>query len=42
MMVESRFGDAGKSVVIEEFLSGDEISLLTFCDGKTFKSLPPG
>ena len=42
IMVDSRFGPAGQSVVIEEFLEGDEISILTFCDGKTFKSLPAG
>ncbi|KAH7017143.1 putative bifunctional purine Ade1 [Ilyonectria destructans] len=42
MMVEEKFGTAGQSVVIEEYLEGDEISVLTFSDGKTFKSLPPG
>ncbi len=42
MMVDQKFGAAGKTVVIEEFMEGDEISVLTFCDGKTFKSLPPG
>jgi phosphoribosylamine--glycine ligase/phosphoribosylformylglycinamidine cyclo-ligase len=41
-MVQEKFGPAGRSVVIEEYLEGDEISILTFCDGKTFKSLPPG
>lgn len=29
------FGDAGKSVVIEEFMEGEEASELCFCDGKT-------
>jgi len=28
-------------VVIEEFLEGDELSILTFSDGFTIKSLPP-
>lgn len=42
IMVERKFGTAGQSVVIEEFLEGDEISILTFCDGETFVSLPPG
>ncbi|KAF3057608.1 Bifunctional purine biosynthetic protein ADE1 [Trichoderma lentiforme] len=37
-----RFGDSGRSVVVEEYLEGDEISVLTFSDGKSFKSLPPG
>ena len=41
IMEAKRFGDAGSSVVIEEFMTGDEISVLTFCDGKTFKSFPP-
>lgn len=40
IMLERKFGDAGKEVVIEEFLEGDELSILTFCDGKNFKSLP--
>jgi len=29
------FGDSGRHVVIEEFLTGPEVTLLTFCDGKT-------
>lgn len=29
------FGDAGKKVVIEEYLEGQEVSLLCLCDGKT-------
>jgi len=31
----------GDLVVIEEFLEGDEISILSFCDGYTIRSLPP-
>lgn len=42
ILIDSKFGQAGRSVVIEEFLEGDEFSVLTFSDGKTFKSLPPG
>lgn len=42
IMVDAKFGAAGSSVIIEEFLEGDEISVLTFCDGKTFRSLPAG
>ncbi|SCV04694.1 LAME_0H20494g1_1 [Lachancea meyersii CBS 8951] len=41
MMVERQFGAAGDSVVIEEFLEGDEISILTISDGYSFFSLPP-
>ncbi|KAL7928224.1 phosphoribosylglycinamide synthetase [Trichoderma chlorosporum] len=39
---QGRFGDSGLSIVVEEYLEGDEISILTFSDGSTFKSLPPG
>ncbi|KAK3944294.1 putative bifunctional purine ADE1 [Diplogelasinospora grovesii] len=41
IMLDKVFGDAGDEVVIEEFLTGDELSILSFCDGKTIKSLPP-
>ena len=35
VMVSNMFGDAGKKVVIEEFLRGKEVSVLCFTDGKT-------
>ncbi|KAM7200263.1 bifunctional purine ADE1 [Rhypophila sp. PSN 637] len=41
IMLDKAFGSAGSEVVIEEFLTGDELSILSFCDGKTIKSLPP-
>jgi len=41
IMNEREFGDAGNSVVIEEYLEGDEISILSFSDGRTILSLPP-
>lgn len=41
IMLDKQFGDAGNEVVIEEFLEGHEISILSFCDGKVHKSLPP-
>ncbi|CAG8971941.1 hypothetical protein HYALB_00003276 [Hymenoscyphus albidus] len=41
IMLDREFGDAGNEVVIEEFLEGDELSILTFSDGYTIKSLPP-
>ncbi len=34
------FGESGKSVVIEEYLEGQEISIHAFCDGKTAKLFP--
>ena len=42
LMVRGRFGMAGASVVIEEFLDGDEASILTFSDGITTRTLPSG
>ena len=33
MMENAKFGDSGKTVVIEEFLEGPEVSVLAFCDG---------
>jgi phosphoribosylamine--glycine ligase/phosphoribosylformylglycinamidine cyclo-ligase len=41
IMLDKEFGSAGDEVVIEEFLEGDELSILSFCDGFTVKSLPP-
>ena len=35
MMAEGKFGESGKCVVIEEFLTGPEVSVLAFTDGKT-------
>ncbi len=35
IMVDRMFGDSGNSVVIEEFLEGPEVSVLSFTDGKT-------
>ena len=35
MLEGNRFGDAGSTVVIEEFMVGEEASLLAFADGKT-------
>jgi len=35
-----KFGDAGKTVVIEEFLSGIELSVFVITDGITYKILP--
>lgn len=41
IMVRDSFGSAGAEVVIEERLVGQEISILSFCDGYTARSLPP-
>lgn len=41
IMLDREFGDAGNNVVVEEFLEGHEISILSFSDGKSILSLPP-
>ena len=40
MFSDQRFGEAGQTVVVEEFLEGEEVSLLCFCDGLTALPLP--
>ncbi len=35
MMEDKKFGESGSKVVIEEFLTGPEVSVLSFTDGKT-------
>lgn len=40
VMVDKEFGSAGDEVVVEEFLEGDEISILTISDGYSFFNLP--
>ena len=37
IMLDKKFGTAGNKMVIEEFMTGREVSVLTFCDGKTVK-----
>lgn len=39
IMGEKKFGDAGSQMVIEEFMTGHEVSVLTFCDGKTYREM---
>ncbi len=40
MMVEKIFKDAGNRVVIEDFLEGEEATILAFADGKTILPMP--
>jgi phosphoribosylamine---glycine ligase len=40
MLSGKSFGDAGKRVVVEEFLDGYELSMFALCDGKDFILLP--
>jgi phosphoribosylamine--glycine ligase len=39
-MLAGQFGDASRKVVIEEFLSGIEVSVFAITDGKSYKILP--
>ena len=39
IMEDKQFGAAGNRMVIEEFMTGREVSVLTFVDGKTIKSM---
>ncbi len=40
MIQQQKFGDAGKKVVVEEFLNGIEMSVFILCDGKNYVTLP--
>ena len=40
MLSGKSFGEAGKRIVVEEYLNGYELSLFAICDGKNFKLLP--
>jgi phosphoribosylamine--glycine ligase len=40
-LIEHAFGDAGDIVLVEEFLSGSEVSLLALCDGTTVVPMAP-
>ncbi|MGN0470064.1 MAG: phosphoribosylamine--glycine ligase, partial [Acutalibacteraceae bacterium] len=39
IMEDKKFGDSGNNVVVEEFLTGPEVSVLAFTDGKTLKPM---
>jgi phosphoribosylamine--glycine ligase len=41
MLAEKAFGDAGTRVVIEDFLDGEELTVMAFTDGKTVLPLAP-
>ena len=38
-MLDKKFGTAGNEMVIEEFMTGREVSVLSFVDGKTIKTM---
>ena len=39
IMEDKKFGSAGNTMVIEEFMTGREVSVLTYVDGKTIKPM---
>ncbi len=39
IMLDKQFGSAGNKMVIEEFMTGREVSVLSFVDGKTIKTM---
>lgn len=39
IMTDRKFGEAGARMVVEEFLTGREVSVLTFVDGKTVRTM---
>lgn len=39
IMLDKQFGESGNTMVIEEFMIGREVSVLTFVDGKTIKTM---
>ena len=39
IMLDKQFGSAGNRIVIEEFMTGREVSVLSYVDGKTIKTM---
>lgn len=39
LMLDKQFGDAGETVVIEDFMTGREVSVLCYCDGTHIKPM---
>ncbi len=39
IMLDKKFGSAGNKLVVEEFMQGREVSVLSFVDGKTIKTM---
>jgi phosphoribosylamine--glycine ligase len=41
IMVDEKFGEAGEKIVVEEYLEGEEATILSFCDGETIIPMIP-
>lgn len=41
ILIDKKFGSAGESIVVEELLEGEEVSMLAFTDGKTIIPMIP-
>ncbi len=39
LMLDKQFGDAGNEIVVEEFMTGREVSVLCYCDGTHIKPM---
>ncbi len=40
MLIQKKYGEAGQRIIIEEFLSGPEVTILVLTDGRSIKILP--
>jgi phosphoribosylamine---glycine ligase len=40
-LIDERFGEAGRRVVVEEFLDGEEVSIIVFSDGRNLVACEP-
>lgn len=38
MLLDGKFGKSGSEIVVEEFMTGPEVTVLAFTDGKTSKA----
>jgi phosphoribosylamine--glycine ligase len=41
MLAQGRLGDAGREIVVEQYLEGEELSVLALTDGERLQILPP-
>ena len=39
MLLDGKFGESGSEIVVEEFMTGPEVTVLAFTDGKTVKPM---